>query len=60
MAKTTTSDIRIRLTEQQKKQLLNLAEADGSRSLSDYVRSRIFNDLSIHKKLDEIINKLRG
>lgn len=60
MAEVTTSDIRIRLSRRQKEQLLNLAEADGFRSVSNYVRSRVFDDLSIHKKLNEIINKLEG
>ena len=60
MVKPTTGDVRIRVSQEQKQQLLNLSEANGYRSLSDYVRSKIFDDLSIHRKLNEIINKLEG
>ena len=56
---TTTGDIRIRVSESQKAQLRNLAEANGFRTLSDFIRSKIFDsDLAIHTKLNKILNKL--
>lgn len=57
----TTSDIRIRISEKQKEQLRNLAEAYGYRTISDFVRSRVFNsDLATHSKLNEIIKLLQS
>lgn len=56
---TTTGDIRIRVSEGQKAQLRNLAEANGFRTLSDFVRSKIFdNDLAVHTKLNKILERL--
>lgn len=58
--KSSTSDIRIRIDAIQKEQLWNIAQANGHKTLSDYVRSRIFDkDLAIHQKLDEVLKILR-
>tara|TARA_Y100000310_G_C20513324_1_gene729939 strand:+ start:225 stop:434 length:210 start_codon:yes stop_codon:yes gene_type:complete len=56
---TTTGDIRIRVSKDQKEQLINLAEANGFRTLSDFVRSKIFDkDLSLHSKVNSILSIL--
>jgi uncharacterized protein (DUF1778 family) len=55
----TSGDIRIRISESQKDQLRNLAEANGFRTLSDFCRSKIFdNDLAMHTKINEILQLL--
>lgn len=54
-----TSDLRIRINHNQKEQLRNLAEGLGFRTISDYVRSRIFEDFSIHNKLNEVLVLLK-
>lgn len=56
----TTGDIRIRVSQQQKEQLKNLAQAHGFRTLSDFVRSKIFEDLSTNTKLNEILCLLKN
>lgn len=55
----TSSDIRIRISQSQKEQLKNLAEASGYKTISQYVRSKVFDsDLGVHTKLNEIIKIL--
>lgn len=55
----TSSDIRIRISESQKAQIKNLAEASGHKTISDYVRSKIFDsDLAIHTKINKILKIL--
>lgn len=49
-------DIRIRLSKNQKDQLINLVEASPYKTTSDFVRAKIFDaDLSIHAKLNKIL-----
>lgn len=52
----TIGDIRIRASSEQKKNLQTLAELGGYRSLSDYCRSKLFEEYSIHQKLNKIIS----
>jgi hypothetical protein len=55
----TTGDIRIRISSEQKQQLINLVEASGFRTLSDYCRAKIFDsDLAIHSKVNKILEIL--
>ena len=56
----TNGDIRIRVSEAQKQQLRNLSEAEGHRTLSDYVRSKIFNNLATDTKINEILTLLKN
>lgn len=59
MTQTTTSDIRLRMTKEQKTQIVNLAHAQGYQTVSEFVRSKIFDsDLATHNKLNEILNLL--
>lgn len=51
----TSSDIRIRISNYQKQQLKQLSESQGFKTISDYVRSKVFSDLSIHDKLNKIL-----
>ena len=56
---TTNQDIRIRVSTEQKKQLLSLAESNGFSNLSAYVRFKIFqNGLDTHSKLNQILELL--
>jgi hypothetical protein len=50
--------LQIRLSASQKEQLTKLADAEGFSTLSDYCRSKIFSDLSIHTKLNTIMEQL--
>lgn len=55
----TTGDVRIRLTKNQKERLRNLSEGSGHKTLSDYCRSKFFeDDMSLHKKLNKILEIL--
>lgn len=55
----TSQDIRIRLSKDQKQRLKNLAEAHGHKTISDFVRSKIFDDdLALHKKINKVIELL--
>jgi hypothetical protein len=55
-----TGDLRIRLSKAQKQHLRLLAEAQGYRTLSDFVRFKIFDkDLGTHMKLNEILKILK-
>lgn len=61
MSTSTTGDIRIRISVDQKKQLRNLVEASGFRTLSDFCRFKIFDgDLAIHSKINKILKILEG
>lgn len=51
--------LQIRLSKSQKEQLACIAEAEGFSTLSQYVRAKIFTDLSIHNKLNQILKKLK-
>lgn len=55
----TTTDIRIRLTSEQRRRLKNFAEAHGL-SVSEYVRQKVFShDFSLDIKLNEILTLLK-
>lgn len=56
---TTSSDIRIRVNAEQKQQLRGLAKGQGFSTISEYVRSKIFNDLSLHEKLNKILEVIQ-
>ena len=56
----TSGDIRIRISEEQKQQLRNLAEGQGYKTISEYCRSKIFDsDLAMHTKINEILQILK-
>jgi hypothetical protein len=55
---TTSGDLRIRISKRQKEMLKNIAESKGFSTLSSYVRAQIFDDLSLHSKINKIINLL--
>jgi hypothetical protein len=53
--KSTSQDVRIRVSTHQKIILKELAENEGFKTISGYVRSKIFNDLSLHSKINKIL-----
>jgi len=56
ISETTTSDIRIRISPHQKTILKEMAENSGFKTISGYVRSKIFDgDLALHSKINKII-----
>jgi predicted DNA-binding protein len=50
--------LRIRLTEEQRKRLDELAKADGEVTLSSYCRKKLFESLSTEIKLNRILELL--
>lgn len=50
--------LRIRLTEEQRQRLEQLAKADGDVTLSNYCRKKIFENLSTELKLNKILELL--
>ena len=56
--KSTTYMLRIRLTEEQRKRLDELAKADGEVTLSSYCRKKLFESLSTEIKLNRVIELL--
>ena len=54
----TTYMLRIRLTEEQRKRLDELAKADGEVTLSSYCRKKLFESLSTEIKLNRILELL--
>lgn len=52
-------DLRIRIDGSQKERLKNISLALGFGSVSDYVRSKIFEDLTLHSKLNEILSSVK-
>jgi hypothetical protein len=57
----TTSDLRIRITPEQKRCLLQLVESSGFKSVSDYARARLFGfEFSLDKKINRILELLEG
>ena len=57
---TTVGDLRIRMTKAQKELLKNLAEMNGYPTMTAFAKSKIFDDLTIHKKLNQILEKIHG
>ena len=51
----TTYMLRIRLTEEQRHRLEQLAKADGEVTLSSYCRKKLFESLSTEIKLNKIL-----
>ena len=47
--------IQFKLTKSQRERLIMLSEMEGHKTLSSYLRSRIFSDLSQQAKLDKIL-----
>jgi hypothetical protein len=56
--KSTTYMLRIRLTEEQRFRLEQLAKADGEVTLSSFCRKKIFENLSTEIKLNRVIELL--
>jgi hypothetical protein len=54
----TTYMLRIRLTEEQRFRLEQLAKADGEVTLSSFCRKKIFENLSTEIKLNRVIELL--
>lgn len=54
----TTYMLRIRLTEEQRKRLDELARANGNVTLSAYCRKKLFESLSTEIKLNKILELL--
>ena len=54
----TTYMLRIRLTEEQRQRLEQLAKADGEVTLSSYCRRKLFDSLSAELKLNKILELL--
>jgi hypothetical protein len=54
----TTYMLRIRLTEEQRQRLEQLAKADGDVTLSNYCRKKLFESLSTELKLNKILELL--
>jgi len=54
----TTYMLRIRLTEEQRQRLEQLAKADGEVTLSSYCRRKLFESLSADLKLNKILELL--
>jgi predicted DNA-binding protein len=50
--------LRIRLTEEQRQRLEQLAKADGDVTLSNYCRKKLFESLSTELKLNKILELL--
>jgi predicted DNA-binding protein len=50
--------LRIRLTEEQRQRLEQLAKADGEVTLSAYCRRKLFDSLSAELKLNKILELL--
>ena len=55
----TTYMLRVRFTEEQHKYLLKMCEADGDKTLSSWVRRKLFENLSTEIKLNSILNLLQ-
>lgn len=56
--KSTSYMLRIRLTEDQRERLEQLAKMDGSNTLSGYCRKKLFESLSTELKLNKILELL--
>jgi len=56
--KSTTYMLRLRLTEEQRERLEQLAHADGEVTLSSYCRKKLFESLSTEIKLNKILELL--
>lgn len=56
--KPTTYMLRIRLTEELRQRLEQLAKADGEVTLSSYCRKKLFESLSTELKLNRVIELL--
>jgi len=56
--KSTTYMLRVRFTEEQHKYLLKMCEADGDKTLSSWVRRKLFENLSTEIKLNRVIELL--
>jgi|TARA_R100000093_G_scaffold43835_1_gene22735 predicted nuclease with TOPRIM domain len=52
------TDIRVRLSKKQKEELKILTRVNGFITISNFVRHRLFDNNSVHLKLNEIIKKL--
>jgi predicted DNA-binding protein len=50
--------LRIRLTEEQRQRLEQLAKSDGDVTLSNYCRKKLFESLSTELKLNKILELL--
>lgn len=58
MCNKTTYMLRIRLTEEQRKRLEQLSQAEGEATLSSYCRKKLFESLSMDIKLNKILELL--
>ena len=52
--------LRIRLTNEQKHRLEQLAKANGEVTLSSYCRKKLFEDLSTEIKLNKILQEVKN
>ena len=52
--------LRIRLTNEQKHRLEQLAKANGEVTLSSYCRKKLFEDLSTQIKLNKILQEVKS
>lgn len=55
----TTSDLRIRVSEEQRRRIKNISQQLGFLTISDYIRFVVLqDDLSLHSKINLILEKL--
>ncbi len=54
----TTPEIRVKVNTKQKAMVRNLTSLSGAKNESDYVRQKIFEDPTLHEKLNKIIEGL--
>lgn len=47
--------LEIRITKDQQLRLRTLAEAEGCKTVAEFVRKKVFDNISIHHKLNEIL-----